>query len=223
MGEMLTKYEEKLNQINNDVYELGIKVVEANKVILNGLENHNYNVFEEARDSLKNIDKQASEIDSAIVTTLALFAPEARDLREMVSFLKITNEIVRAAANTKSFLKNFLLQVNSDIDCDLICEFVIPLQQSTIKAFEYAVEMIVIDDKEKVEELCSKANIEETKADDLYAIVEKNLLTKIVTSKELSKEYFEILGSVRKLEKIADRAAGIANLQRYAQFGGELK
>lgn len=219
---MLTKYEERLNQINNDVYELGVKVVDANKVILQGLENHNYNIFEEARDSLKNVEKEASDIDNKIVTTLALFAPEARDLREMVSFLKITNEIVRASANTKSFLKNFMSQANSEIDCDLICEFAIPLQQSTVKSFEYAVEMIITDESEMIEELCSKANIEETKADDLYAIVEKNLLTKIVTNKELSKEYFEILGSIRKLEKIADRAAGIANLQRYAQFGGDL-
>lgn len=219
---MLTKYEERLHKIEKEIYELGRRVIEANKVIMHGLEKRDYKIFEGSSTILKNVDHSASEIDNEVVTVMALFTPEARDLREMVASLKITNEIVRAAVNTRRFIRNFPAQANS-IDCDSICEYAAPLQKSSINAFEYAIEMIITEDKEEVANLFSKVVIEEQKADDLYAIIEKTILSKMVTFKELSKEYFEILSSVRKLEKIADRAVGIANLEHYARIGGELK
>jgi len=219
---MLTKYEEKLISINQEVYDMGVCIINANKLILEALENSNFNTLDAGREGLKGIEKMGSDIDNKIITTLALFSPEARDLRELVSFLKVTNELTRAAANTKSFMKNLKTQSQYAINLDLITEYAVPLQKAAIKALEYAVEMVNVDDKEMIESLCSKANVEETKVDDLYAMVEKNILTLIISNKELSKEYFEVLGSIRKLEKIADRAATVANLLHFAQIGGEL-
>ena len=219
---MLTKYEDRLHKIEKEIFEIGSRVVEANKVVMIGFENKDYKIFDGSSEILKNVDTQASEIDNEIVTVMALFSPEARDLREMVASLKITNEIVRAAVNTRRFIKNFPIQANS-INCDSICEYAVPLHKSSINAFEYAIQMITTEDKEEVSNLYSQVVIEEQKADDLYAIIEKTILSKMVTFKELSKEYFEILSSIRKLEKIADRAVGIANLEHYARIGGELK
>lgn len=219
---MLTKYEDRLHRIEKEIYDLGLRVIEANKVIMHGLESKDYKIFEGSATILKNVDQNAAEIDNEVVAVMALFTPEARDLREMVASLKITNEIVRAAANTRRFIRNFPEQVKN-IDCDFICEYAVPLQKASVCAFEYAIEMIVIDDKEKVQELFTKVNIEEEKADDLYSVIEKNILSKMVSNKELSREYFEILSSIRKLEKISDRAVGIAHLELYARIGGELK
>ena len=219
---MLTKYEERLHKIEKEIYELGRRVIEANKVIMHGLEKRDYKIFEGSSTILKNVDHSASEIDNEVVTVMALFTPEARDLREMVASLKITNEIVRAAANTRRFIKNFPEQAER-IECDFICEYAVPLQKASIGAFEYAIEMIVNEDKETVQNLFAQVNIEEEKADDLYSVIEKNIHSKMVTNKELSREYFEILSSIRKLEKISDRAVGIAHLELYARIGGELK
>ncbi|WP_290125344.1 hypothetical protein [Aliarcobacter butzleri] len=38
----------------------------------------------------------------------------------------------------------------------------------------------------------------------------------------MSKEYFDILSSLRRLEKIADRAVSIAKLLQFAQIGGDI-
>ncbi|MGB5793557.1 PhoU domain-containing protein, partial [Poseidonibacter sp.] len=83
----------------------------------------------------------------------------------------------------------------------------------------------MIDDtnKNQIEEKFHKVMVEESKSDDLYSMVEKNILKLISKNLELSKEYFDILSSLRKLEKTADRATSIANLLLFAHIGGEIE
>ena len=53
-------------------------------------------------------------------------------------------------------------------------------------------------------------------------MIEKNILKLITQKLDLSKEYFDILSSLRRLEKIADRAVSIAKLFQFAQIGGDI-
>jgi len=80
---MLTKFEEKLNDINSQMYDLGTRVVEANRVILRALESSDYSQFDSAKESLDDVQSLANEIDNKIITTLALFSPEAKDLKKL--------------------------------------------------------------------------------------------------------------------------------------------
>lgn len=219
---MLKNFEEKITNIRNEIYNLGQSIIEANKICIEAVKSENDELFVKAKITLNAIDQRASNIDNMIVTTLALYQPEAKDLREMVSFLKITNEIVRAGSSTKNFIRTFSLSLKSDINIKSIMEYSIPLHRSSVLAFETAIEMINIDDKEKIEEYFHKTMVEESKTDDLYAIIEKDLLKLIGKDYELSKEYFDILRAVRRLEKVAGRALSIANLLVYAEMGGEL-
>jgi len=212
MVDMLTKFEEKLNDINTQMFTLGSVVVEANRVILEALVSGDYSEFDHAKESLEQTQTLANEIDNKILATLALFAPEAKDLKKVVSYLKVTNEFVRAGSNTNSFLSKFPSKLNSNVDFDSVMQNVISLQEASLKSFQYAVNMITADDKAVAKEFCLKANIYEGKADDFYSLVEKDLFVEILSSKELSKDYFDMLSLIRKMEKIADRGASIANL-----------
>jgi len=89
---MLTKYEEKLISINEMMVTIGTKIVKANEVILNGLQSGDYSRFKEAKESLGGIKDETRTVDKEIVITLALFAPEAKDLKMIISYLKMTNE-----------------------------------------------------------------------------------------------------------------------------------
>jgi phosphate transport system protein len=168
------------------------------------------------------LEKTSNKIDNMIVTTLALHAPEAKDLRVLVSYLKITNEIVRASTNTRSFIKSFSRIVDCEIDLDKINEYGIPLHKSAILAIKTALKIIQIQNENETEDYFHKVVVEESKTDDLYSMIEKNILKMITKNKELSKDYFEVLSSLRRLEKVADRAASIANLLLYAHLGGEI-
>jgi phosphate transport system protein len=73
------------------------------------------------------------------------------------------------------------------------------------------------------EELFRKVSVEESKNDDLFSIIEKDLLNLIVESHELSADYVKVLGTLRKLERTGDRTVNIAALLLYAKQGGEIK
>src|SRR5574344_1069721 len=92
---MLKPYEEKLKLIKSEVEKLGLDIVEALEVCLKALNERKIENLKNVEVSEKKFLVKSNEIDNLIITTLALYTPEARDLRRMVAFLKITNEISR--------------------------------------------------------------------------------------------------------------------------------
>ncbi|MFK2822154.1 phosphate signaling complex PhoU family protein [Arcobacter sp. YIC-80] len=220
---MLKTYEEKKVKIEDEILEIGNNVVEALELTLMGLKDEDLSKLKEIDLSIKKIANKSNEIDNLIVTTLALYSPEAKDLRELVSYLKITNELVRAGANTKTFAKLFRKAYSDDLNTKTILEYAIPLQKSSILALQTSMSMLKESNSKHIEEKYQRVVVEESKTDDLYAMIEKNILKLISKNLELSKEYFEVLSALRKLEKTADRAASIANLLLFAEKGGDIE
>ena len=220
---MLPTEKEKLNTILNEVIKLGMTTLTMNQFILESLESCDTCTLNEIEKITKkerytSIDK----IDNLIINVFALYTPEARDLRELVAFLKITNEFDRIANSANSFIRDFPNALSDEIDKDFILEYAIPLQKSSVNALTHALKLFELDDKESVNEHYKLVVIEESKNDDLYKIIEKSLLKKINNELHLSKEYQDIMEALRRLEKIADRALNIAYLMHYANVGGEI-
>ena len=219
---MLKPYEEKLKLIKSDVEKLGLDIVEALEVCLKALNERKIENLKNVEVSEKKLLVKSNEIDNLIITTLALYTPEARDLRRMVAFLKITNEMVRTAANTKDFAKMFRRSYSEDLNTNTILEYTIPLLKSALLSTKTAISIIDEQEHSKVEEKYQRVIVEESKTDDLYLMIEKNILKLITQKLDLSKEYFDLLSSLRRLEKIADRSVSIASLLQFAKLGGDI-
>ena len=219
---MLKPYEEKLKLIKSDVEKLGLDIVEALEVCLKALNERKIENLKNVEVSEKKFLVKSNEIDNLIITTVALYTPEARDLRRMVAFLKITNEMVRTAANTKDFAKMFRRSYSEDLNTNTILEYTIPLLKSALLSTKTAISIIDEQEHSKVEEKYQRVIVEESKTDDLYLMIEKNILKLITQKLDLSKEYFDLLSSLRRLEKIADRSVSIASLLQFAKLGGDI-
>ncbi|WP_066348193.1 phosphate signaling complex PhoU family protein [Aliarcobacter cryaerophilus] len=219
---MLKPYEDKLKLIKSEVEKLGLDIVEALEVCLKALNERKIENLKNVEVSEKKFLIKSNEIDNLIITTLALYTPEARDLRRMVAFLKITNEIVRTAANTKDFAKMFRKSYSEDLNTNTILEYTIPLLKSALLSTKTAISIIDEQEHSKVEEKYQRVIVEESKTDDLYLMIEKNILKLITQKLDLSKEYFDLLSSLRRLEKIADRSVSIASLLQFAKLGGDI-
>lgn len=220
---MLKVYERKRTNIQDELLSIGDTVLESLEISLKALKEDNIADLKDASFSLKKLAKKSNDIDNSIVTALALYSPEAKDLRELVSYLKITNELVRAGSNTRDFAKVFRKSFSEDLNTKTILEFAIPLLKSAILSLQTALQIVKESSKTHVEEKFQRVIVEESKTDDLYSMVEKNILKLIAKNLELSKEYFDILTSLRKLAKTSDRAVSIANLLLFAEVGGELE
>lgn len=219
---MLKPYEDKLTLIKKEVRKTGNGVIEALELCLKALNENKIEDLSTIDISEKKFLIKSNEIDNMIITTMALYSPEARDLRRMVAFLKITNEIVRTAANTKDFAKMFKKSYSEDLDTNTILEYTIPLLKSALLSIKIAISILDEQDEKQVEEKYQKVIVEENKTDDLYLMIEENILKLITKKLDLSKEYFDILSSLRRLEKIADRSVSIAGLLQFAKLGGDM-
>jgi phosphate transport system protein len=220
---MLKKEEEKLNQIKNAVVELNILAMEATKEVITCLENNDIECLKDIKLSAKKSHLKSVEIDNMIVTAFALYHPEAKDLREMLSYLKITNEYARVIDNIRTFLKKFSTNYTKDIEKDSILEYTIPMIKACYESLVAISEIIEESDHEKVESLYQRISIEESKTDDLYSMIEKNILQAMNSNHNLSLEYFNLLSALRRVERFADRTLSIASILLFAKTGKELE
>lgn len=219
---MLKVYEEKLRVIREDILEIGDEVVDALELCLRALQEKHICDLSNIDISEKKILAKSNDIDNNIITTLALYSPEAKDLRHLVSYLKLTNELVRTGANAKDFAKKFKKSFTDDLNTNMILEYTIPLLKSALLSLKTALSIVDEEDQKHIQEKYRRVVVEESKTDDIFSMIEKNILKLISQNLDLSKEYFDMLKALRRLEKIADRSVSIANLLQFAQVGGDI-
>ncbi len=218
---MVSNFEENLSEIKNRVIDITSGLLESNKILLSALTDCDPEKFVEARAHIKNISAKTDEIDNSIIKVLALYTPEASDLRQVIAYLKITNELSRACSNTRSFIRGFT-DVCQDVDVAIIKEYAVPMQTSTVQAIALSISMINCTDNDEIQEIYNDVLIEENKTDDLYEMVERNL-SKQADDESNFEKFHKMLRALRKSEKIAARTISIANLLVYAQVGGSFR
>jgi len=219
---MLPRYENKLNEIRTQLSALVASIMHANEETLQAFEKNQSDLYESAKLHLRTIQADANKIDNEVIKTLALYGPEAEELRLLVAFLKMTNELDRVGENMKKY--NNRIQELCRVDCDIsvMVPSIIQLQKTTLNALYYIHDYLESMQTSDAEELFRKVSVEESKNDDLFSIIEKDLLNLISESHELSANYVKVLSTLRKLERTGDRTVNIAALLLYAQQGGEL-
>jgi len=220
---MLPRYELKLNEIRGMISTLLSQIILTSEETLKAFETDNEELYETSRSHIKNIQVDANTIDNEIVKTFALFGPEADELRLLVAYLKMTNEIDRIGDGMKKYSKRLHEHCMGGCDMSVLTNAIIQLHKTTLNALQYILECLTNMERCDADDVYRKVMVEESKNDDLFSIMEKELLTLIINSNELSIEYVKVLGTLRKLERIGDRAVNIASLMLYAQKGGELR
>jgi phosphate transport system protein len=218
---MISNFKTELITIKEKVIEIAEGLHKANTLICSALTDCETEKFVQARGYIKNISAKSDEIDNAIIKVLALYTPEARDLRQVIAYLKITNELSRACSSTRSFIRGFT-DVCKDVDVATINEYAVPMQNSTVEAIALAISMINCEDEDEIQEIYNDVLIEESKTDDLYEMVERNLSIQAEGSNNFEK-FHKMLRALRKSGKIASRAIAIANLLVYAKVGGNFR
>lgn len=214
---------QRLMQIRENIINLGNFVIEKNEKIFEALKNKNISAVGDIKQQPKrNIQKNADLLDNEVVAALSLFCPEARDLRELISYLKISNEIVRVCSNSRSFINDFSDPFSIGLKHKKILEYVIPMQKNSLSALKGAIDMISLKKEEEVKNAFHSVYTEELKTDKLYQELTKEVIGLAGKDEEKSLEYYEVLNAVRRIEKVADRALSIASLVYYAKLGGEI-
>jgi len=220
---MLEKYEKVLKKSSSRVLELGEDVLRAYELGIEAFNSQDVGRANESRAILKDSHDRNNKIDNEIIKTLALFSPEARDLRVVISHLKIASELTRMSDYIRSYAKSVKMQISGEFDLDVLKYDTLSFQTSTKKSLQAAVSSIKAENEEQLENLYRKVNVEDNKCDDMYSILENSITEQMCSRPEETRDFITFMKSIRKLERISDRSVNIVKLSYYAQKGGKLR
>jgi len=220
---MLPCYESKITDIQAMLGKLIAEVIEAHNTALYAYKERKLEDFDKVRTILKTIQQEANSIDNEIVKTFALFGPEAQELRLLIAYLKMTNELIRIGEGAKKYAKRMKEHCLSDCQLNDLNDIIIKLHKSSINALEFLSVCFKAHDECDYGDIYRSVMVEESKGDDLHSILEKEILSRIIIEGDLSIEYVKVLGTLRKLERASDHAINIAKLMLYSKEGGEIQ
>ena len=129
---MLPRYENKINEIQGMLAQLISEVVQAHTQALDAYKSQNPDDFDKVKVTLKGIQNEANAIDNEIVKTFALFGPEAQELRLLISYLKMTNELIRIGEGAKKYAKRMKEHCQGECSLESLNDVIIKLHSGPL-------------------------------------------------------------------------------------------
>lgn len=197
---------------------MGEFVLSSFEESLQGIKEENTEYFRAAREgNIKHLTYMADSVDNNIIVALALYSPEAGELRELIAMLKTTNELVRIADASKKFSKGMQEIIEAGADISKIKQYIIELHTISIRSIKLVIECF----KNFSLDTYRAIHIEEEKSDEIFGIIQKEILSSI-NADELTATYIKIIKTLKKHERVTDHCENIARLLHYAKEGGKL-
>mgnify|MGYP001232485580 CR=1 FL=1 len=216
---MLPNYDNKLNEIQQDIATMIEYSLESFNLSFEGVKNKDLKLLKSAETSkIKHLTYLANSIDNNIIVLLALHTPEAGQLRELISLLKSTNELVRIGDAAKVYALGMEEAFSENLDIETIMPYITQMHTSVIKALDALLKMFNTYAIEHHELIV----VEENKSDDLAVMLQKELVDNICKDNSSVEAYLNILKRVKKLEKAVDRIENVSKMLIYAKEGGKL-
>jgi len=219
---MSIRYNHQVDAVRMLISELLEKIIGASQLTLDAFEENDIDKLMQVQNDLGNVAVEGDIIDNEIIKTFALYGPEANELRTLVAYLKMNNEIISIGGGVKKYARRMKEHLSSECNLAPLHNTIIQLHKSTINALSYIYKCFKNLHECNIDDYYRKVMIEESKNDDLYTILEKEIMNTIIDEKELTIEYVRILATLRRLERSCDRSVNIANLMMYAKKGGNL-
>lgn len=207
---MLKTYKKKITLIEDEIVEVLSRLIKASSISLSGILDKDISRFKEAKDSVSTISDDCDSIDTNVTTTLALFSPEAKDLRKLVSYLKITSGLSKTASNIKAYNKNIIRNFEENESYFTASNTIEALQRASIVSLECTLKILQEEDIDMLHDLFKQITLEVDRTEAIYDTVEKELLSVEKITVETFAKNSAILKTFRRLDKITNRVMDIA-------------
>lgn len=206
-------FDEDITRLRGLIAEMGglseVAIHEALDALVRGDEALGDSVV--ARD--KKIDALETEVDKLAVRIIALRAPMADDLREVIAALKIAGVVERIGDYSKNIAKRVgmiegrdrfepltLLPAMGDVACEMVHDV---LTAYAARDPNLAREVIATD----------------AKVDAFYNSIFRNLVSHMVENPATISSAAQLLFVARNLERIGDHATNVAEMVHFAATG----
>ncbi len=211
------KFFEELEETKKLVIEMASLVQESIKSAIESLNNQDMDLAEEIIKKDDVIDSYEVEIERKCIRMLALYQPEASDLRLVMGIYKIVSDLERMGDEAENIAERSLLLAQEPP--------LKPYVNLTMMA-EMAHEMVedsVISFLNRDTDIAKKVIKRDDMVDELYHQLERELITYVMEDPRNIRKAINLSFVARHFERIADHAENIAEAAIYWAEGEMIK
>jgi phosphate transport system protein len=206
-------FDHDIGQIRGLISEMGGLAEQAIDVAITALQRGDADLAREVRTIDTKIDAIESEVEKMAVRIIALRAPMANDLREVVAALKIAAVVERIGDYAKNIAKRV-----PQIEGDHRIEPISILPAMAKMAAEMVHEVLNAFAARDVEGALA-VHARDNALDDFYDSIFRTLVTYMVENPKTISQVAHLLFVAKNLERIGDHATNVAEMVYFAATG----
>ncbi|WP_026658024.1 phosphate signaling complex protein PhoU [Butyrivibrio sp. AC2005] len=201
---MRSKFDEQLSELNQQMIEMGNKIVSNIKMAIEALVSRDVDKARAIMESDEEIDHLQKVIEGICFNLLIQQQPVARDLRTVTAAMKMVTDMERIGDHAADISEmTILMGENSQIDK---FRHIQEMANETMIMLFNSIEAYVEKDVDKAGEVIEHDDV----VDDLFVQAKKDVIQLILNSPEEGEEATDILLIAKFFERIGDHATNIA-------------
>jgi len=213
----MVRLEEEISKLKKMLFEMATSVEEMIAKSIKALKDKNMIMAEEVIKSDAKINDMEIDIDNQCIKILALYHPEAEDLRTVTMIMKINNDLERIGDHAVNIAEKTIYLADKPpvkplIDIPRMADKAIEMLQESLDAF-------VNKDAQLAVDICKK----DDEVDALEPQIVRELVTYIIADPQTIDRALTLILIAREIERVADLATNIAEDTYYIASGHTLK
>ena len=209
-------FDEEIRQLRGLVSDMGGRAEIAISEAIDALARADHELAAHVLVEDRKIDQLEIEVERMAVQLIALRAPLADDLREVVAAIKIAGVIERIGDYAKNIAKRVPL-----IDASGAAEQIAPIPPMASIAIEMVRDVLdayAARDAEKARLVHDR----DQQVDNFYAGIFRSLVASLANDPEHVADITHLLFIAKNLERIGDHATNVAEMVYFAATGAQL-
>ena len=210
---MRSKFDEQLLELNNEMINMGNKIIQSIKMAIEALVSHDEEKAKAIMDGDTEIDHLQKKIENICFNLLIQQQPVAKDLRTVTAAMKMVTDMERIGDHA-SDISEMTILMGEENEIEKF-EHISKMATETVIMLNHSIEAYVERDINKAREVIEHDDI----VDDLFAEAKKDVINLILKSPNEGEEATDILMISKYFERIGDHATNIAEWVIYSVTG----
>ncbi|MCY3624676.1 MAG: phosphate signaling complex protein PhoU [Candidatus Dadabacteria bacterium] len=213
----MIKYQGELVLLNKKLLEMASLVETMIAKSIKALREGNMILAQEVISTDDQVNSMEIEIDNLCIKILALYQPEATDLRTVTMIMKVNNDLERIGDHASSISRLALFMADYPPIKPLID---IPkMADKAMEMLREALDAFIRSDERLAVEVCRK----DDEVDNYEPQIVRELITFVISDPSTLNRALRYIYVARHLERVADLATNIAENAYYIATGEMLK
>ncbi len=213
----MIKYEEELEFLNKKLLEMASLVESRITKSIKALREGNMILAQEVIQTDQQVNDMEIEIDNLCVKILALYNPEAKDLRTVIMIIKVNNDLERIGDHASSISRMAIFM--SDYPPIGPLADIPKMAEKTAEMLRESLDAFIRGDAELAVAVCRK----DDEVDNYEPKIVRELITFMMSDPSALNRALRYIYVARHLERVADLATNIAESAYYIATGEVLK